>query len=106
MTPNYSVLTAPYGSGVGNTTSDPVFADDSVFVNFEALPFVADPAFVTVQVTTTPADPQGDYHLLIGSSAIDLGMSSFGGASAPLLDIDGDIRDANRDSGADEYVEP
>lgn len=104
MTPNYSVLTALYGSGVGNTTGDPLFADNSVFVNFEALPFVADPAFVTVQVTTSPADPQGDYHLTVGSSAIDLGMASFGGVDAPLLDIDGDTRDANPDSGADEYV--
>jgi len=102
MTPNYSVLTAPYGSGMGNTTNDPLFADNSVFVNFEALPFVADPTFVSVQVLTIPTDPQGDYHLLFGSSAIDLGLTSFGGVSAPTSDIDGDTRDANPDSGADE----
>ncbi len=102
MTPNYSVLTAFYGSGAGNTTSDPLFADNSVFVNFEALPFVADPTFVSVQVLTTPADPQGDYHLLFGSSAIDLGVTSFSGVNAPTNDIDGESRDANPDSGADE----
>jgi hypothetical protein len=53
-------------------------------------------------VFTTPADPQGDYHIQSGSSAIDLGVTSFDGVSAPSDDIDGDVRDANPDSGADE----
>jgi len=105
MTPNYSVLTALYGSGVGNTDNDPMFVDGSVFVNFQILPFVADPTFVSVQILTTPADPQGDYHLNNVSSAIDLGVLNFGGFAAPLIDIEGDTRDANPDSGADEFGE-
>jgi len=41
----------------------------------------------------------GDYHLLVGSPAIDAGLA----AGAPLDDLDGRLRDANPDIGAYEW---
>lgn len=42
----------------------------------------------------------GNFHLAYGSPCIDTGLST----GAPTADYDGDIRDANVDIGADEYV--
>jgi hypothetical protein len=104
MTPNYSLLTAPYGSGVMNITGmDPLFVDP-INLNFIAVPFAGDPAFVNVLVISEPGDPQGDYHLQMGSPAIDAGTPSFSGVSAPSDDFDGDLRDATPDIGADEVM--
>jgi len=99
MTPNYSVLTAPYGSGVGNIFNDPAFVTP-INLDFIAVPFAGDPAFVNVLITSEPDDPQGDYHLQAGSPAIDAGS----GTAAPDDDFDGDTRDNNPDIGADEFV--
>jgi uncharacterized repeat protein (TIGR01451 family) len=103
MEPNYSFLTVPYGSGIGNTTGvDPSFVEE-IDTTFIVVPFAGDPQFTTVLVTTTPADPQGDYHL-DDSDAEDAGVSSFGGFSAPVDDFDGDARPQGtaHDIGADE----
>jgi uncharacterized repeat protein (TIGR01451 family) len=103
MEPNFSFLTVPYGSGSGNTTGvDPSFVEE-IDTTFIVVPFAGDPQFTTVLVTTTPSDPQGDYHL-DGSDAEDAGVSSFGGFAAPADDFDGDARPqgAAHDIGADE----
>jgi hypothetical protein len=44
----------------------------------------------------------GDYHLLAGSTAINLGAGSKNGVNAPALDIDDGARTGLPDSGADE----
>jgi hypothetical protein len=105
MTPNYSLLTAAYGSGVGNIVGDPQFVAP-INLNFIAVPFAGDPAFVNVLIISTPGDPQGDYHLLVGSPAIDAGVAAFGGVDAPTDDFDGDARPQGPafDIGADEVI--
>jgi hypothetical protein len=100
MTPNYSILTVPYGSGVGNIVgADPAFLSE-VTLGFVALPFAGDPAFVTVQVTTTPSDPQGNYHIAPASPAVNAGTATL----APCDDFDGAGRPVGPafDIGADE----
>jgi hypothetical protein len=100
MTPEYSILTAPYGSGAGNIVGDdPEFASE-IDLDFLALPFAGDPAFVTVQITTTPADPQGDYHVAGTSPAVNAGTATL----APCNDFDDDGRPhaGGFDIGADE----
>jgi hypothetical protein len=104
MTPNYSLLTAPYGSGVMNITGTDPMLVDAINLNFVAVPFAGDPAFVSVLIISEPGDPQGDYHLQAGSPAIDAGVASFDGVDAPSDDFDGDLRDASPDMGADEVV--
>jgi large repetitive protein len=103
MTPNYSLLTTPYGTGVGNIDSgSPPGVASAIDLDFIAIPFAGDPAFVTILIKSGPGDPQGDYHLAAGSAAIDAGVTSFGGDSAPTDDIDRETRDTSPDMGADE----
>lgn len=63
------------------------------------------PAPVIIAVEN-PGVLQGDYHLSIGSSAVDLGAVSKSSVSAPAFDIDNEQRPAGAlclpDSGADE----
>jgi hypothetical protein len=113
MTPNYSFLSVAYGSGTGNTVGvDPEFLEE-VDTDFDVFAFVGDPSFVSVVVKSTPADPQGDYHLnpvMTGSQppspAIDEGVASFSGTFAPCDDFDGGGRPvgAAHDIGADEVA--
>lgn len=108
MKPEYSLLTAPYGSGAGNITGvDPAFMAE-MDLGFIAVPFAGDPAFVMVLITSLPDDPPGDYHLQDGSPAVDVGAASLGSVSAPLDDFDGDVRPqlSGFDMGADELVAP
>lgn len=104
MTPNYSILTNAYGSGTGNLVgANPAFVE-AVATDFVAVPFAGDPQFVTVLIKTSPADPQGDYHIGGGSPAVDAGVSAFGGAGVPVEDFDGETRPQGFDAdiGADE----
>ncbi|MBW7881053.1 MAG: pectin esterase [Caldilineaceae bacterium] len=104
FTPNYSILTVPYGSGTGNITgSDPQFAQE-IDLNFVATPFAGDPAFVVVLVISTPTDPPGDYHVAAGSPAVNNGTGAQGLVLAPCDDFDGGGRPvgAGHDMGADE----
>jgi hypothetical protein len=92
-----------------NISTDPLFIQEIV-TSFTAVPFAGDPAFVSVLLTATPGDPQGDYHLTgpsgsdPGSPAIDEGTASASSVAAPCDDFDGDDRpyDAAHDIGADE----
>ncbi|MDW7773480.1 MAG: Calx-beta domain-containing protein [Desulfobulbaceae bacterium] len=64
----------------------------------------ADPLFVDQQQATagtpTPLSNLGDFHIQAGSNVIGQGTAT----DAPADDIDGDLRDATPDMGADEYV--
>jgi hypothetical protein len=97
MTSAFSIF-----SGTGPMLVDPIN------LNFIAVPFAGDPAFVTVLIISEPGDPQGDYHLQAGSPAIDAGAANFGGVDAPSDDFDGDARPQGPafDIGADEVVVP
>ncbi|RIK39997.1 MAG: hypothetical protein DCC55_16425 [Chloroflexi bacterium] len=103
FTPNYSLLTAPYGSGVGNVIGNPQFVQP-IHLDFVATPFAGDPAFVVVLVRSNPTDPPGDYHLNAGSPAVDIGVASHSGVDAPCDDFDREprITGASHDAGADE----
>jgi len=59
-------------------------------------------AIVTVQNqhTGAPAFAQDGYHLTTNSAAIDVGVNA-----GLTSDIDGQMRDAQPDIGADEYIE-
>jgi len=108
MTPDYSLLTALYGTGVGNIDDGtlPGFVAE-ISTNFIAVPFAGDPSFVTVLLLDTPGSPQGNYHLEDTSAAIDEGVASFSGTDAPPDDIDGDSRPqiGGFDMGADEFAD-
>ena len=110
MTPRYSLLTAPYGTGANNLTDPPQFLN-AVGLSFSALPLLGAPNFIGVEITTVPGDDQGNFHLTPSSPAINAGTSlSSGGFGPPNHDFDGQGRPwplsgpmANRyDIGADE----
>jgi len=110
LTPRYSVLTYQPVQGTNNIWGmDPLFVD-SVTLAFHALPLLGEPAFIGVSITTTPADNQGDYHLLTGSPAINAGIDHIGNGpnrvNAPVYDFDLDMRPVGPfwDIGADEYI--
>jgi hypothetical protein len=104
FTPNFSILTTPYGAGAGNMVgSDPQFVQE-IDLDFVATPFAGDPAFVVVLVRSLPTDPPGDYHVVAGSPAVNAGAASQGSLAAPCDDFDGAGRPvgAAHDIGADE----
>ena len=87
-----------------NTADAPGFVQ-SVDTDFVATAFANDPAFIYVNVISTPSDPQGDYHLqALAQDAIDGGVATFGGVAAPAcdFDLDGRPNGAGFDIGADE----
>jgi hypothetical protein len=75
-----------------------------VDTEFTVLAFAADPSFVTVLITSTPEDDQGNYHVAGGSAVVNEGTAAVGSVAAPCDDFDGDFRPngAAFDIGADE----
>jgi len=106
MKPRYSILHVPYA---GSDTTDKIGVNPNFVSEYDtgltAVPFRGDPAFITV-VVDSPAGGllPGNYHILVGSPAIDVGATTFGGVAAPNDDFDGDMRPigTKSDMGADE----
>jgi hypothetical protein len=77
-------------------------------VSVTALPWRGNPNIVGVDIIAVELPPslQGNYHLTLGSPAVDTGTSAKGGIGAPDKDIDGDVRPLENgyDIGADELV--
>ncbi|MEZ4679827.1 MAG: hypothetical protein R2932_36975 [Caldilineaceae bacterium] len=91
-------------SGDGATGSDPLVASPyDVAVTFAA--WRNNPAFVDaiMVVNDLPPNLLGDYHLTASSPAINLGVASNAGVTAPTFDIENQARTANPDGGADEF---
>jgi hypothetical protein len=85
--------------------SDPMVVDPwDVLV--QVLPWRGNANFVDTLIVAleTRVDLLGDFHLMGGSPAIDIGAASKGGISAPAEDIDGDVRGPAYDAGADEVT--
>jgi hypothetical protein len=72
-------------------------------VTVQAMPWRTNPNFVGVIMVAVDLPPNlmGNYHIQPGSPAVDAGAASKGVVSAPVLDIDGEIRILH-DMGADE----
>lgn len=100
----YGLLTAIYSNIEGGYTGSGLTFDGDLdgTGNFAGLP-ADDPLFVSL-VQAGPGAPTtaGDYHLLASSPMVDAGKST--GLEVPTHDIDGDLRDAVVDIGADEVV--
>ncbi|MGE5589765.1 MAG: IPT/TIG domain-containing protein, partial [Bacillota bacterium] len=114
MTPNYSFLSTPYGTGVGNIVyggaNPPGFVSEYTTA-MTAVAFHQEPTFISVRIVTVTPDLQGDYHLTAGSPAIGAGVGTFTVGTrqyhAPADDIDGNPRPpAGVDLGAAQYVAP
>ncbi len=95
------------------TVSDPsnVIGVDPTFIQtydttVQAMPWRTNPNFVGVIMVAVDLPPNlmGNYHILESSSAADIGAASKNGISAPVLDIDGEVRPRGDgyDAGADE----
>ncbi|MFN2167753.1 MAG: choice-of-anchor Q domain-containing protein, partial [Anaerolineae bacterium] len=100
-------LAHPYTSDPTNSSADPaVVLTYDVSVSFAV--WAQNPAFVGATLVTLdgelPPNLLGDYHLMAGSPAIDLGAASKSGVSAPATDFDSQGRPSGGsfDSGADE----
>jgi hypothetical protein len=107
LEPTYSLLQTLDGtipSGTNLFGLDPMVRtiyDTSVMV----APWRGNPRFIDVLIVTALADPNvlGDYHLLIGSPAIDAGTA----IGAPTWDFDDELRPYGGlfDIGADEVIQ-
>jgi IPT/TIG domain-containing protein/copper-binding protein NosD len=103
----FSDCTAPSihcdSTGEGNIFGNPQVIQQ-VTTEFVALAFAGDPSFVTIIIKSKPSDPQGDYHLQVGSPAQDKGTSAVGDVNAPADDFDLESRPSGDawDLGADE----
>jgi hypothetical protein len=97
--------TIPDGSNV--VGSGPLVLN-SFEVSVQALPWRGNPNFVDPLIVAleTRVDLLGDYHLVAGSPAIDIGASAKDGIPAPAVAIDDDIRPqgVTYDAGADEVT--
>ncbi|MFW9894140.1 MAG: hypothetical protein ACFFFO_18190, partial [Candidatus Thorarchaeota archaeon] len=102
---------------VTGTTADPndPMVVELFNVNVQVLPWRGNANFVDALIVAleTRVDLLGDYHLLSGSPAIDIGADSKAGILAPDVDIDGDPRPFDAiplpnvlfwDAGADEWM--
>ena len=85
-----------------NIDDDPLVVEQ-VNLDFDALAFAGDPAFVVVIINSVPGDSQGDYHLQDTSPAIGRGVNN---VFAPALDFDSEVRPVGpcTDIGADEVA--
>ncbi len=104
FSPVYSLLSVPYGGGDPSNIvgSDPLFVSPAAF-GLTAVPFRADPNFITV-LMGRPLTLPGDYHLTFISPAIDEGTASHSSVNAPPDDFDDQSRPQGPeyDMGADE----
>ncbi|EGW23197.1 SdrD B-like domain-containing protein [Methylobacter tundripaludum] len=92
-----------YITSATNANSDPqVVTPYDTILDFAA--WRTNPAFIGAILVSADLPPTllGDYHLLAGSTAINLGAGSKNGVNAPGLDIDDGARTGLPDSGADE----
>jgi hypothetical protein len=92
--------------GTGNLSGDPLFVRP-VTTQFVVAVFAQDPQFVTVLVTSTKGDDQGDYHIRSNSGARNTGLDLF--ATLGFTDdFDGGTRPQGPawDMGADERGTP
>jgi len=101
LTPNYSLLTVPHGSGTGNIVGSNAHLVDEIDIQFVTVPSISNPAFITIILLFSPDDPLGDYHLTALSPAIDAGSTT---DDVPVSDFDGEVRPQGKgvDMGADE----
>ncbi len=114
LSPTNSIVQQVSGAGPGqhtyatsgtNSTANPnVTTPYDVGVTFNS--WRNNPAFLGAIMISADLPPnlQGNYHLLAGSPAINLGSSSKSGVTAPATDIDNQTRTGNPDSGADEQA--
>ena len=108
LQPTNSLLQTSYGT-IPNATNivglDPM-VNETYDLTVSALPWRTNPNFVGVIMVAVDLPPTllGDYHLMAGSPAMDVGVASADGIVAPVFDIDGDIRPSNAayEMGADE----
>ena len=100
------------GSGTLNSSASD-FVGNPLFVlpNDIPLTFVAwrtNTNFIGALMVTADLSPSqfGNYHLQVGSPAINFGTASVSGIAAPVFDIDGQARPAGSgyDAGADEVL--
>ncbi|NOT84734.1 MAG: hypothetical protein HOP02_08160, partial [Methylococcaceae bacterium] len=96
--------TSGYTDAASNRHVDPaVVTPYDTVLDFAA--WRTNPAFIGAIMVTLDVPPtlSGDYHLLTGSPAINLGVAGpISGVSAPTLDIDDGTRTGLPDVGADE----
>ncbi|PKM82327.1 MAG: pectin esterase [Firmicutes bacterium HGW-Firmicutes-14] len=111
MTPNYSYLSVPYGSGVHNIVykgkNPPRFIRE-YNTRVDAVAFTTEPRFISVKIVTVTPEAEGNYHLRANSPAVNTGTRTFTARglvwAAPPFDFDDDPRPWKRyDIGADEY---
>ncbi|MBC7234781.1 MAG: right-handed parallel beta-helix repeat-containing protein [Chloroflexi bacterium] len=106
MSPKYCILQVPYGADPTNIVGqDPQVVqeyDTTVIIQ----PWRGNPNFVGANIVAVdlPIELMGDYHLTLGSPAINTGARRVENINAPGVDYDGDQRPAHGfyDIGADE----
>jgi uncharacterized repeat protein (TIGR01451 family) len=110
LSPTNTVLQTTTGTNldVSNTVGNPnVVGAYDASVTFNV--WRNNPAFVgaTLVAVELPPNLMGDYHIQLGSPAVNLGAATKGVAAAPSIDYDGQGRPASGgfDSGADELEE-
>ena len=119
LRPRWSILSVPYGPDPQDPTNligcdpnvpapgcidNPGFVDPTE-TNYQVGPNRVDPSFFSIDMIALAA-LDGDYHLAVGSPAIDAGTGSLGAVNAPTDDFDGDVRPQGLywDIGADETL--
>jgi hypothetical protein len=87
--------------------SAPLFVEQ-YDVGVRVYPWRGNLAFVGADIVAVdlPPDLMGDYRLTANSPAQNMGIDSFNGIAAPVLDYDGGFRPAHSvwDMGADESI--
>jgi parallel beta-helix repeat protein len=100
LNPRYSILTDTANYHQTNQSLDPQF----VFSYFNIYEAIASVEWGYVHPTFTPISPIGDYHLTLGSPAIDAGLEPLSNDPLGHKDFDWEVRPLNLyDMGADEF---
>ncbi|MGB8339085.1 MAG: choice-of-anchor D domain-containing protein [Burkholderiales bacterium] len=115
LSPHNGIMTSIAGYAADNIANDPQFV--SWYLNGSRNQVVAAPEIATnfgtaaafdeggnfIDVRYGPLQPIGNYHIGATSPAINLGAFASAALVLPTLDIDGQVRTARPDAGADEF---
>jgi hypothetical protein len=109
LTPRYNLLHVAYGSPNPTNVvgSAPLFVEQYE-VGVRVYPWRGNPTFIGADIVAVDLSPDlmGNYRLTANSPAQNMGIDSFNGIAAPVLDYDGGFRPAHSvwDMGADESI--